>query len=127
METEIMSLATMGSSSPAAGQMFSLEGIAKCRMDELMRNVHFSSTPEKLMQAVADAMRTQPRVVLFLDGSTTEKEAFGTMVDVAKKVWDLYAQGSGASPGAQTMFRIILLLGSRWDIVERFRKKAATL
>ena len=60
----------------------------------------------------------------FLYGCATT--TWSSMVDAAKQVWDLYAQGSGASPGAQTRFRIIILMGSRWDLLDKASRKAAT-
>jgi hypothetical protein len=126
-ETEIMSLATPICRSPAAGTGGSVESLAKDKLDDRMRKVHFSNTSDELTTAVAEAMSTQARVVVLVDAITTEREAFGTMVDVAKQVWDLYAQGTGASPGAQTKFRIIILLGSRWDLLDKVAKKAASL
>ena len=66
-------------------------------------------------------------VVVLVDGVTTEKEACGTMVDVAKQVWDQYAEGTGASPEAQSKFRIVVLLGSRWDLLDKVANKAARL
>lgn len=126
-ETEIMSLATPICGSPSAVNAGSVESFAKDKLDERMSKVRFANTPEELMKTCAEAMSTQPRVVVLVDGVTTEKEAFGTMIDVAKQVWDLYAQGTGASPGEQTKFRIVILLGSRWDLLDKVSKKAAAL
>ena len=126
-ETEILSLATPISRSPATGAGPSVESFAKDKLDERMSKVHFCNTPDELKTAAAEAMSTQRRVVVLVDGITTEKEAFGTMVDVAKQVWDQYAEGTGASPEAQSKFRIIVLLGSRWDLLDKVAKKAAAL
>ena len=93
-----MSLATPISRSPATGAGPSVESFAKDKLDERMSKVHFCNTPDELKTAAAEAMSTQRRVVVLVDGITTEKEAFGTMVDVAKQVWDQYAEGTGASP-----------------------------
>ena len=84
-ETEILSLATPISRSPASTGP-SVESFAKDKLDERMSKVHFCNTPDELKTAAAEAMSTQRRVVVLVDGITTEKEAFGTMVDVAKQV-----------------------------------------
>jgi len=62
-----------------------------------------------------------------VDGITTEIEAFANMLAVAKQVSDLYAQGTGASPGPQTKFRIVSLVGNRWDFTAEVGKQATTL
>ena len=126
-ETEILSLATPISRSPATGAGPSVESFAKDKLEARMSKVHFCNTPDELKTAAATAMSTQRRVVVLVGGITTEKEAFGTMVDVAKQVWDQYAEGTGASPEAQSLFRIVVLLGSRWDLLDKVAKKAAAL
>ena len=87
-----------------------------------MRKVHLSSTLAELKEAVARAMSTQPRVVLLVDGIATEIGAFANMLAVAKQVSDLYAQGTGASPGPQTKFRIVILVGNRSDFTAEVGK-----
>ena len=58
-ETEILSLATPISRSPATGAGPSVESFAKDKLDERMSKVHFCNTPDELKTAAAEAMSTQ--------------------------------------------------------------------
>ena len=127
-ETEMFSLATpMGSPPSSAPIALSVEGAVKECVDSRMQKLHMASGTEELKLALAPFIGDTSRVVVLVDGITTEKEAFAHMIDVAKNVWDQYAAGTGAGPTGQTKFRIVILLGSRWDLFDKVSKKKAAL
>lgn len=128
-ETEMFALATPMGSPPSAGtlQARSIESAVKECVDTRLQKLHIADSTEELKIALGPFVAAAPRVFVLVDGITTEKDSFGHMLDVAKIVWDLYAAGTGAGPGGQTKFRVVVMLGSRWDLFDKVAKKKDTL
>ena len=88
--------------------------------DAHMKKLHFADTPDELVKAATGALQDASRVVILVDGQTTEKEMFGSYLDAAKQLWDVYTTGTGSGGAdAQTKFRIVVMLGSRWDLLDK--------
>ena len=99
----------------------------KDTLDRNMSGVHFVNTPDLLIEACAEEMVTISRVVVHVDATTMDKETLGTTLDLIQKIWVLYHAGAGAHPGQQTKFRIVILTGQRWDLLEKIGVKAKAL
>ena len=124
-----MSLDAPHCSSTDAAVSKSVEILAQDQLEERMKKIHFSNTHEELKASVAEAMKTKSRVVVLVDGvgeqrqrQSTYERKFNHMMEVARDIWSLYVQGSGAAPAHQNKFRIIILLGSRWELLEKVAK-----
>ena len=91
--------------------------------DARMSKVHFCDTPEGLLTEAHEALSTQPRIIVVVEAPTTDVVAFGQLLDFAHEVWQTYQRGHGAGGEGQKQFRVIVLLGSRWDLLAKASAK----
>ena len=119
------------SSAPSAGCEVhrTREKEIKDVMDARLENVHFEDTPAGLLSAAQVALSTQPRVVVVVEAHTSDIASFTQLLDLAHQIWQQYEQGHGCGPGPdrQFKFRIIVLLGTRFDLLAKASSKATTL
>ena len=71
---------------------------------EHMRLVRFHNTPDELCQSAGPFLNKCSRVVVLVDVPTSSPTGLVHFLDVVKRTWESYAQGSGGE-GQQNRFR----------------------
>ena len=103
------------------------EELAKARVADVIKGVHFCETPQALLSEADFALKSESRIVVLLEAPTTTVSGISHLFDVAKEVWDRYQQGAGAGASGQTRFRLVVLFGSRWDLLTKAMERAKVL
>ena len=117
-ETEILTLATPLSAVQPAEVSF--EQQVMDIVDARMKHLTFASNTLEMTLALNKVLSEDARLVVLVDGVTTEKVAFGNLIDVAKVAWDQYQQICGKDA---SKFRLVVVLGSRWELIDQILKK----
>ena len=121
-ETEYLTLVTpLNAVQPAA---VPFEQPVMENVDARMKHLTFASNTQEMNVALNKLLSQDSRLVVLVDGVTTEKVAFGNLIDVAKLAWDQYQQICGADA---SKFRLIVVLGSRWDLIDQILKKHSSI
>ena len=124
-ETEILTLATPLSCAQPAGLSFEQEVMGN--VEARMKHLTFASNTQEMSVALNKLVSQDSRLVVLVDCVTTEKVAFNNLIDVAKLAWDQYQQICGAGGADASKFRLVVVLGSRWDLIDKVLNKHNSL
>ena len=96
-------------------------------VSEDMRHVHFADAPDRLLGQATSLLQTCARVTILIDAPTSTQAVSMSYLELTKQVWDLYSSGTGNPPNEQNKCRLIVTVGSRFDLMSKLVDKIKSL
>ena len=97
---------------------------AQC--DAIMNRVKFCDTPDELLAKSREPLQNTSRGFVMVEAPTTAVGDFSHLLDIAKQASDAYLSGTG-SGGEQMKFRIVVLVGRRYDLLAKIEDRGSVL
>ena len=117
---------TARSSIAAASAVEAAEAELAASIRQDLGHVVFENTPEALMAAAREALGKCSRAALVIAVPTSGWAVISNYMQHAADFIAVYKAGCGGT-GTQHKLRILLLTGSRWDVIARIQEKAKSV
>jgi hypothetical protein len=99
---------------------------AEAALEADLAKVRFFGTPDALVAGAAEALASCSRVAVVIAAPTSGWSVISNYMQLAADLANKYKTGSG-SVGGQHKFRILILVGHRFDIIAKVLEKARVL
>ena len=99
---------------------------AEAALEADLQKVRFFCTPEALAGGAADVLASCSRATVVIAAPTSGWQVINNYMSLAQELFKAYKTGGGGA-GCQHKFRIVLLVGGRFDIISKVQEKARTL
>jgi hypothetical protein len=101
---------------------------ARAKVDTTLQKVNCIDTPGALLTLVNSHMKSDSRLCVLVEAPTTETQSFGHLMDEAHNVWDTFKSAYHGLTGMEsTKFRLVVLVGSRIDLLAKAADKGKLL
>ena len=97
---------------------------AKC--DAILNRVTFCDTFDELLAKSKERLQNTSRSFILVEAPTTHIGYFSQLLDLAKQACDAYLSGTG-SGAEQVKFRIVVLVGRRYDLLAKISDRGSVL
>jgi len=117
---------TARSSTHSAPAMASAEAEQAARLAQDLGHVVFQNTPEALAAALREPLSRCSRAAVIIVAPTSGWAVISNYMQQAADLLQVYKSGCGGT-GSQHKMRILILPGSRWDVIAKVQEKAKSV
>jgi hypothetical protein len=126
MATPVSVSETAQSSTDAASAAEAAEAEFVATLTQDLGHVVFENTPEALIAAAREPLSKCSRAALVIAVPTSGWTVISNYMQQAAQFLEVYKAGCGGT-GNQHKMRILILTGSRWDVIARVQEKAKSV
>jgi hypothetical protein len=114
------------STDPVSAAAAAAEAEFAAALTQDLGHVVFENTPEALIAAARDPLSKCSRAALVIAVPTSGWAVISNYMQQAAEFLEVYKAGCGGS-GTQHKMRILILTGSRWDVIAKVQEKARSV